>query len=249
LTAAPRNLRVHISPVGYDPIERVTDALIQYRADRVYLMTYRRDDPAAKEFGKVKQALDRQRIEAREVYLDIWDLFSCIEKYREIFSRENGNHIYVNVSTGSKIVSIAGMLSCMLWNGSPYYTRLDYTDRNPAARNGSVERKVVGTDFLPVYEIIRPPDDSMKVLAIIDRAGGRISKKALIDILQSREYQMIPQDNPSQTKSAPHSRLRAILDPLEQHWGFVSIQARGRKSEIILTDKARSALRIFGCGN
>ena len=65
----------------------------------------------------------------------------------------------------------------------------------------------------------------MKVLATINSVGGKITKKALIERLQSKEYQMIPQFGPSQTKSAPHSRLRAILDPLETHWNFVEVRS------------------------
>ena len=59
---------------------------------------------------------------------------------------------------------------------------------------------------------------------------------------------MITQFGPSQTKSAPHSRLRAILDPLEKHWHFVEIRSKGRKSEVSLTEQGTSALKIFGAG-
>jgi CRISPR locus-related DNA-binding protein len=242
------NLRIHISPVGYDSVDRVMDALTRFRADRVYLVSYRKDDPAAKQFKKVKDALHAHKeIEVVEIFVDIWDLFSCLEKYREIFSKEQKNHIYVNVSTGSKIVSIAGMLACMLWNGTPYYTRIDYTDGSES-KSKPEDRKVTGTDFLPVYEISRPTEESMKVLETINSVGGKMTKKALIERLQSREYQMIPQFGPSQTKSAPHSRLRAILDPLEKHWHFVEVRSKGRKSEVSLTEQGTSALKIFGAG-
>jgi len=45
---------------------------------------------------------------------------------------------------------------------------------------------------------------------------GKISKKELIGEL--RDLKIIPVYPPSQSGSAPHSRLRAILDPLEKHW-------------------------------
>jgi CRISPR locus-related DNA-binding protein len=254
LSANSTNLRVHISPVGYDPVLRVMDPLIKFKADRVYLVTLRKDDSAAKQFKKVKDLLEAQKsIETKEVYTNIWDLFSCLEKYREIFEKEEDNHVYVNVSTGSKIVSIAGMLACMLWNGTPYYTKLDYSDGNDDENQSKLsakatERKVTTTEFLPVYEITKPTAEAMKVLSVMNQSGGKIGKKALIEILQSKDYQMIPQFSPSQTKSAPHSRLRAILDPLEKHWRFVTIKAKGRQSEVRLTEQARNALKIFGSG-
>jgi CRISPR/Cas system-associated protein Csm6 len=37
-------------------------------------------------------------------------------------------HIYINVSTGSKVSSIAGTLACMIWKGTPYYAHIDYND-------------------------------------------------------------------------------------------------------------------------
>ncbi|WP_226987297.1 hypothetical protein [Candidatus Nitrososphaera evergladensis] len=48
-------------------------------------------------------------------------MFSCLEKYQDIFQSENEedrNHIYINVFTGSKVLAMAGMLSCMLWKGT-----------------------------------------------------------------------------------------------------------------------------------
>jgi hypothetical protein len=92
-----------------------------------------------------------------------------------------------------------------------------------------------------------PTAESLQVLSIISKAQGeRITKKDLIDELQ--ELKLMPAYQPSQTRSAPHSRLRAILDPLEKEWHFIEVRARGRKSEVALTEQGRAALRIFGSG-
>ena len=45
--------------------------------------------------------------------MDIWDLFECLQTYKKIIKeveeQEGKNvHIYINVSTGSKVSSIAG---------------------------------------------------------------------------------------------------------------------------------------------
>jgi len=42
-----------------------------------------------------------------------------------------------------------------------------------------------------------------------------------------------------------HSQLRAILNPLEKVWGYVKVEYSGR-SEVILTEQGKAALRIFG---
>lgn len=158
----------------------------------------------------------------------------------------------INHETLSSLMSSLTFLYA-LWKGTPYYAKLDYSTGNDWYKKTlddwykkSSFSKVIRTDFLPVYEIARPSPDSMKVLSIIHEARGIMSKKALFEKLQSREYQMIPEYSPSATRSAPHSQLRAILDPLEKHWGFVTVRARGRQSQVTLSEQGKGALRIFG---
>jgi hypothetical protein len=240
------NLRVHISPVGFDPPDRVTAPLLDQRADRVYLVSKSKDDQASDKIKQIHKTLEKYpHIEVHDVYVDIWDLFSCLEKFREIFGIEKENHIHFNVSTGSKIIAIASMIACMLWKGTPYYAKLNYEEGT--ASLSSDKRKVTETEFLPVYQITMPSPESLQVLSIIHQAGGMISKKGLIEELQS--LRVIPTYAPSQPRSAPHSRLRAILDPIETHWQFIEVKSRGRLSKVSLTDQGRSALKIFGAGN
>ncbi len=236
---------MHIAPVGFDPPERVTAPLIEFRADKVYLVSKSKDDHASDRMKQIRKTLDRYpQIEVHDAYVNIWDLFSCLEQFREIFDSERGNHLHINVSTGSKIVSIAGMIACMLWKGTPYYSKLNYEDGGASV---TIEkRKVKETEFLPVYQINMPTPESLQVLSIIHAKNGKISKKDLIEELQ--QLKVIPEYPPSSPRSAPHSRLRAILDPLENHWHFVGIRSKGRKSEVSLTDQGTSALRIFGAG-
>jgi uncharacterized protein DUF6293 len=173
-------LRVHIVPVGFDPVQRITAPLIDQRADRVYLVSRsKKDDPASSIVKQVEATLAKHpSIEVKHVYTEIWDLFSCLEEYRDVFSSEQGNHLCVNVSTGSKILSIAGMLSCMLWKGIPYYARLDYEQGGPETKTG--QRNLIGTEALPVYQINMPSSESLNVLAIIGnkKKTAKLPKKS-----------------------------------------------------------------------
>ena len=117
-----RDLRVHIVPIGLDPEERITDPLIQYKADKAHLITYLKDGRiAAQNLESAKNTLQTKlpSCELVQHSIDIWDTFACFEQYRSIFQDEKGNHIFVNTSTGSKIACITGMLACMIWGGTP----------------------------------------------------------------------------------------------------------------------------------
>lgn len=241
-----KDLRVHIAPIGLDSAERIWKPLVEMRADKAYLISHLKDSKEVEKIiTQVKKILER-RLSACGIELirtDIWDLFLCLKEYRQIFLIEKENRLFVNVSTGSKILAIGGMLSCMIWGGSPYYAQLDYSSaHSPRAAKLSVR----SIEALPVYSLRTPSEESLKVLSIIDDASqGSMRKKDLIKKLQSPEYELIQQYRSNQP-TAPHSKLRAILEPLENEWKFVSVEARGRRSVVKLTPQGQAALKIFG---
>jgi hypothetical protein len=241
------NLRVHIAPVGFREVKRVTYPLVKMKADRVYLVTYKPDDNAKKYFEEVKKELKKQdeRIELKEVYVNIWDLLDCVEEFRKIFEeeKEKGNQIYFNVSTGSKITAMAGMLVCMIIGGQPYYAKRDYSASRHEKSNE--EEEVIDIVRLPVLEIRKPKNEHLIVLSILKKAGGKMRKRELIQELVKLKI-IRPKENSKLTIAAKHSQLRAILNPLEKEWGYVKVEYSGRRSEVILTEQGKAALRIFG---
>src|ERR1700730_13424749 len=138
--------RIHIAPVGFE-VERVTEAVISERADRVYLLTRSEEDAAApfvaevrRRFAKASRPID---VHLRPAL--IWDVFGALSALRRIFEEERrvDRHasgvvpIRVNVSTGTKITAIAGTLACMLWRGEPYYVQVSkawYSELTPKVR-------------------------------------------------------------------------------------------------------------------
>jgi hypothetical protein len=254
------NTRVHVAPVGLDTPERIIDPLERYKADRVYLGGHGSVDVKSEVYKVVWNHLKSRHpeIELRSFSVDVWDLFSCLNEYRKIFVAESSNHIYVNVSTGSRIAAIGGMLSCMIWGGTPYYAKIDFSGAEPENQKKDTplrnevsvlpvgKAKVSTVETLPVYRIMKPSDDMLKILFIIQQAGGKLSKKHLIEKLQSEDVRLIPVSSDAQTKSASHSRLKPFLEPMTQEWGFVTVKYKGRKSEVLLTEQGRKALKIFG---
>ncbi|HEV2119297.1 MAG TPA: DUF6293 family protein [Candidatus Bathyarchaeia archaeon] len=242
------NLRIHITPVGYE-FRRVTEPLVRMQADKVYLVTYRTDDSAKKYFASVKKELlqNYKHIQVEEVFVDIWDLYECLERFRSIVTQERaaGNFVYINVSTGTKVTAMAGMLACMLWGASPYYAPVSY----PSARTLDVPptEHVEDPETFPVYEIRKPRPDQLKVLGMLKANSGKMRKAKLIEELESaRIIGLRDETKISLSASAKHSQLRAILNPMEREWNFIVVESSGRRSDVFLTEKGETALKIFG---
>lgn len=237
------HLRVHIVPVGFET-KRVTEPILKLKGDRAYLISYKKDDKAADHVKKIKKILTSKQVDVKEEYTNIWNIMACMEKFREIVTREQGNQIYFNVSTGSTLESIAAMLTCMIWKCRPYYAKLKYDEIKK-------ERVIDEHDIdeilsIPVYKILRPDDRHLVILGIIKDNSGKIKKKNLIEKL--KELKIIkPVMRTTLTIHAEHSQLNAMIKPLVDE-RYVEIQTRGQNSIVILTQQGQNAMKIFGEG-
>lgn len=240
-------LRTHIVPVGFE-FRRVTEPLINMQADRVYLVSYVGDDKAAEFLSVIKRELAEKYVHIRvnEVRIDVWDMYSCIEKFREIIHQETGNHIYVNVSSGTKITAIAGMLSCMMWNAQPYYVHVAYPEKTPET---IPTEHIQDTSIFSTYDIKKPKPEFMLVLSLLQSYNGPMRKAKLIEKLEEADVIRDTSDSGEElTANAKHSQLRSLIDPMEKEWRLISVKARGRRSEVSMTQQGETALRVFGCG-
>lgn len=237
-----QHLRVHIVPLGYD-FTRATEPLIKMKADRVHVIKHIIDRGHSKFFTQIKKELEKKlpQIEIKEEKADTWDLYECIQKYREIIQSEKGNQVHINLSTGTKITAVAGMLSCMIFDAFPYYVRLD----DPPEKEKVTREGVKAPQSLPKYKLERPDPNSMKILELLQTHGKTMKKTFLIKDLVSAE--IIKQKGGSGlSDQAKHNQLRRLLYPLEKRWGFVTIESSPRNSEVTLTEQGEKAIQIFG---
>ena len=239
------DLRIHIVPVGYD-FSRVIDPLIKAKADKVYFILHETDRGQSKFLNKIKKELDSKlpQIKTKSYYLDIWDLYSCIQKIKEIITKEEGNRIFINVSTGTKITAIAGMLACMSWGATPYYVK--FVNPSESAINTIRREEVTDRDDLPVFEINKPKSEYLDILSLIEKKGGKLKKKYLIKALE--EMKIIPERNEDGNELsiyAKHGRLRPILYSMTNEFGLIKSETE-RRGYVFLTEQGRKALKIFG---
>jgi hypothetical protein len=124
------------------------------------------DDIAAAYLEKVIKILLKEKyLKIEKRAMSIWDLFECLETYKNIINDEEhegdkNSKIFVNVSTGSKVSSIAGTMACMIWKGTPYYAQIEYTDKTDP-EDGLPDEDVSAVDEIPVYSINKPKDESL----------------------------------------------------------------------------------------
>lgn len=240
------DLRVHIVPVGYDS-NRVFESLIQMKADKIYFIKHILDDRNHSAYlDKIKKEIKSLRAVQIEEKVDIWDFYGCMEKFKKIITEEknNGNKVLINVSSGSKITAIAGMLACMTWGGQPYYVRIKYPQKQ---KMKDVEKEEVEKIINPpVYDIEKPTETSMEILSLIEQKGNSIRKGYLIKELVSKgKIKAKIGWSDESVEPAKHSQLRTLLDPLIKH-EFVEIKSQGPQSEVIITNRGKEALRFFG---
>ena len=242
-------LRIHIATVGFQ-VKRITEPLIRERADKVYLITHSRDDKAVDYLQKIMKILRKEKyLKIEKETMNIWDLFDCLETYKKIINdeeREEGknSHIFVNVSTGSKVSSIAGTMACMIWKGTPYYAHIEYNDKRDP-EDGLPDEDVNAIDEIPVYSINKPKDESLAILKILNNAKGpekMMRKNKLLEQLEEVGKNL--------SGAAKHSRLKGLLNPISVAVGLenplVEVEYKGRQSNVILTTQGESTLKIFG---
>jgi CRISPR locus-related DNA-binding protein len=240
-------LRVHIATVGFQ-IRRITEPLVRERADKVYLITRSHEDKATAYLDKIIKILRKEKyLQIEKRAMDIWDLFDCLQTYKKIMKEEHNAHIYINVSTGSKVSSVAGTMACMIWKGTPYYAHIEYNDKKDPA-DDLPDEDVTAIDEIPVYSINQPKPESLVVLKILENSKGErpktMKKGRLIEELE--EAGII---NRNLSIGAKHSKLKGLLNSISVAGSenpLVDVEYKGRQSNVMLTNQGESTLKIFG---
>jgi Family of unknown function (DUF6293) len=249
-------LRVHIATVGFR-VRRVTEPLIRERADKVYLITKSHDlhPKTMASLDKILKILRKERyLQIEKRTTDIWNLFECLQTYKKIIKEEEerggkDTHIYINISTGSKISCIAGTMACMIWKGTPYYAHIVYNHVKKDPADGLPDEEVTTIDEIPVYSINKPKPESLAVLKILDSAkgGNRLKMMKKGRLIQELEEAGMIDNNAS--IGAKHSKLKGLLNSISIAGSdnpLVEVEYKGKQSNVILTTQGESTLKIFG---
>ena len=242
------NLRVHVAPVGFE-IDRIALAAKQMKADRVWLLMHTEPskDRAQGFMEKIKAQLKKEKIEVQVAHSNRFDLFKLLRALKEIVQKEEGNDIFVNCSSGSKIQAIACMMACMMFQGktklTPYYAEPESYSSVKGEQLSSGLKSIVK---LPAYEIHTPKPILVQALKIIQENGGKITKKEMARISYEKKIIVVnaKEENFQQARFA--SLDKNIIQPLQNEWKFIEIERIGRTRWIKTTPEGQGAVEFLG---
>jgi len=228
-------LRVHISPVGFE-VRRVVEPLIRLRADRAYLVTGRPDDLAKKQWRAIHEALSEEykAIEVKDEYENPWDFHALLRLYGRITrsERADGNEVLINVSTGTKVSAMVGLLAGMFWGASPYYAETGYVGTSETVGN------IV---FPPLLRFSVMPPQQREVLHILKAEARSLRKEEMIQSL--RRAEILPESGQI-SEASVYRRLEALLGPLVDQ-RFIIVKGNRKAGRIELTEEGRAAALLL----
>jgi len=237
-------LRIQIAPVGYE-IDRIVLPAKQEKADRVWLLLHdnKSEDKATPFIIKIKKQLEKINVDIKEEYHNRRDLFQIIRSVKNIIEQEEGNEIYVNLASGSKIQAIGTMMACMMFNEDsnihPFYVEAKYYP-------GFDVKKPVSTGIkdiqdIPQYSIKTPDEKLIQALKILKENNGEITKKKMAEIAEESGLISInPKSEENRSMVRFTSLEKNIVQPLEE-WNFVNVIKKGRNRWIKITQEGANA--------
>lgn len=236
--------RIHVVPLGYEH-ERVVEPPKRLNADKVVLLSHDKDEEEPSYHEEARDELRAANIELQERECDIFDLYTCLGAIAEVITDHEGDNVYVNLATGSKVTAISGMIACMATGATPYYVSaerygLDEDDGPPAQ---PVSFGVRSIEELSGYPIEAPSEQDVRVLSFVDREGP-VSKKEIIQYGERNELDFVA-DSETESLQGKYRRLEAhVMEGLNER-GYVELTERGRETYVGITDDGKNTLRGF----
>lgn len=231
--------RVHIIPVGYE-YKRIVRPAEEFRADRVVLLGHEEDkegDKGEEHLRDVVAALENQDIEIEPRECNIFNLYSSMGAIAEAISEHEGDEVYVNVSTGSKVTAIASMIASMVLECTPYYVRAKDYENDPDDIRRVTE--------LPTYPIDAPDSEQVDVLHFIDKYSKQEGPPTKGDVIHFSEHLNLEYISRNVAGKGKYRLLDThIVEPLKGR-GYIAESKAGRNKILTLTEEGQAALEAF----
>ncbi len=247
----PVPMRVHVTPLGFE-YARIREPIMAWRADRVVAVEHAdgADVPYLRELLAELEASDRIELERRTC--DVFDLYEALGTIAGAAHDHADDEVYVNLSAGSKITAIAGMIACMATGARPIYARPDYGPDAERVPEEPIHEEVAEVFELPTYPIERPSRTHVAFMAYLDAGTtedeqGRyrgVSKKELVEFAREEAFPFVRESEATTEKGYYRLLESHVVGPLREN-GYVQIERVGRNKYVALTESGERTLRAF----
>jgi len=236
--AAGTPLRIHICPVSYE-IDRVVLPLLKLKADEAILVTKRTSpekDKAKKYIERIQSMLKVHDIPFKMLQCDLDDFHDCLLVVSSAIKKERdqGNLVFVNISTGGRVLSHAASIAGMMHEASLYYAVPESDEREEREVTHGVSRILP----MPSFRIEPPEEELLDCLDVLKKAGGSLRKREFIEHLRERGLV-----STRSTKSqAIYGVAKRLCRPLIER-GWVEEEGRTRAMVVRLSSEGERVLR------
>jgi len=260
--------QIHIA-FNCEEEERITKPIIDNPPNKLYLFTAFIKKTQQKDINMhfyerniktLKKKIPLLKIITKEVdYTDYIEIIQELSKIIKYEREENPNcKIFINVSTGSKMASIASTEASRLWDCQIYYVHSSkYEPHGEGPRH-----KGDFFIFEPVtFPIEKPKEIYIRILKLIDnlikekyqdkiynkKKEKFIYLKNLIYKLEAEKYVELvsKHEEPGSFKSALYMKSRNSLEPLVKELKYIKISDDKRNKKVFLTSIGIEILKIF----
>ena len=234
--------RVHVVAHGWE-VARVVDPLFELKADKVVLIGPL-DDSWLAEFEKEMIAdleeMDRLEFELRRA--NLYDFDSAVQVFSQAVKDHEGDDVFVNVSTGSSLAAIAGMMAAQTGDATPFYVQPGFEDDASVPDDPVVLEAGKATE-LPVFELEGPSTEQLRVLGYL-HGRDSATKKELIQFAEDQELPFIANTEAKSDEGRYRLLESHIIDPLTKG-DYISVEKVGRKKEVCIEHRGVDALAAF----
>lgn len=233
-----RTQQVHIAPQGYET-ERIYKPPTENNADKVVLLLHEEKTDNGDECqARVEEALSEAEIPYERKECDIFDMYGVLWAIAEAVDEHVGDEVFVNLSTGSKITAIGGMIACMGTGAKPYYVKAEEYSGE------TISKGVEDTVTLSAYPIGLPDRQYLEVMEYIQQGEDSVAKGDVVEFVQDEEFPLLSKYNRQELKNMYKPVDREILRPLRDR-GYIEEQRCGQEKRVWLTEDGEKTLEIF----
>jgi len=234
--------RVHIAAHGWE-VARIVDPIFELKADKLVLVCPVNDAFLAdfeREMIDELESMDRLAVELRTA--NLYDLDSALQVFTQAVKDHEGDDVFINVSTGSSLAAIAGMMAAQTSDATPFYVQPGFGD-DASAPTEPVVLEAGEITELPVFELQGPSAEQLRVLGYL-HGQESATKKELIEFAQDQQLPFIANTEANSDEGLYRLLESHVIDPLSDG-GYIGVEKVGRKKQVSLEQRGVDALAAF----